>query len=710
DTGAAGCDSTDAPASQGLGVNGLASTPYNLAVGGTQFNDSQGTYWAATNSATDFSSALGYIPEWAWNESCVNGSCIAAGGGGRSAIYPKPDWQNAPGVPGDGARDLPDVSFNASEGIPYLTCAGMNCQPGQYTTAAGTSASTQAFASALALLVQETGEWQGLIAPELYRFAASQPAGACNAATGSNPNCIFNDVTTGSNAVPCTGGSPNCANGDTAQGDGSPAYPGGVGYDLATGLGSVNIANLINAWPTSAPAASQTTLSVSPGAITHGQSVTCQVSVSSGGSTPVGTVAVEDGAGPGALVLGTAQVQAGTATLNLGDLPGGADTLIAQFSGTSAFAPSTSAAVSVQVAPEPSATALHVRQQDIRGNGTTVTSTYYGSYMALDAAVTGASGVGTRSGTVSFLADGEPVSGSPVLLNGGSSAGIQLPLLSVGAHQFGATFSGDPSLGRSAALDVALSVQAAPTNTTAKITEFTLPNGSEQALIQVGVDSTQIEMPDSVMAGTVTVTGPGGAVLGTHPSGSQFLGPFFNDKINGGASFTVPVPAGPPMQVTAHFSGDPNFQDSDSAPALLDSGGFLLSAQQAKLAEATGGAATFQVTASLTSPLLNPLVNLACDIGDTPCALSTPSVTLTPSSPTATFDVTVSVGSAAQFPPIPAGPPKPWLGWAGLAILTAAAARSRRRLGHWACAGTLLLATACGGSPVKKTQTRANPP
>src|SRR6185437_6707276 len=282
DTGAAGCDSTDAPASQGLGVNGLASTPYNLAVGGTQFNDSQGTYWAATNSATDFSSALGYIPEWAWNESCVNGSCIAAGGGGRSAIYPKPDWQNAPGVPGDGARDLPDVSFNASEGIPYLTCAGMNCQPGQYTTAAGTSASTQAFASALALLVQETGEWQGLIAPELYRFAASQPAGACNAATGSNPNCIFNDVTTGSNAVPCTGGSPNCANGDTAQGDGSPAYPGGVGYDLATGLGSVNIANLINAWPTSAPAASQTTLSVSPGAITHGQSVTCQVSVSSG--------------------------------------------------------------------------------------------------------------------------------------------------------------------------------------------------------------------------------------------------------------------------------------------------------------------------------------------------------------------------------------------------------------------------------------------
>jgi subtilase family serine protease len=104
DTGAAGCD-PNAPvpapgAVNGLGINGIGSTPYNTAVGGTEFNETgagessspgttNATFWSVNNSAT-FESALGYISEMVWNESCTD--CISdedslgASGGGVSVI------------------------------------------------------------------------------------------------------------------------------------------------------------------------------------------------------------------------------------------------------------------------------------------------------------------------------------------------------------------------------------------------------------------------------------------------------------------------------------------------------------------------------------------------------------------------------------------------------------------------------------------------
>ena len=65
DSGSAGCDdpSSTAPASQGFAVSGLASTPYNVAVGGTEFNDATAsTYWNSSNNA-QVASAKSYIPE-----------------------------------------------------------------------------------------------------------------------------------------------------------------------------------------------------------------------------------------------------------------------------------------------------------------------------------------------------------------------------------------------------------------------------------------------------------------------------------------------------------------------------------------------------------------------------------------------------------------------------------------------------------------------
>ena len=78
DTGSAGCENQNAPApnpaTTGLQVNAFASTPFNVAVGGTDFNDgtTQTTYFNATNDPNTLASAKGYIPESTWNESCTN--------------------------------------------------------------------------------------------------------------------------------------------------------------------------------------------------------------------------------------------------------------------------------------------------------------------------------------------------------------------------------------------------------------------------------------------------------------------------------------------------------------------------------------------------------------------------------------------------------------------------------------------------------------
>jgi subtilase family serine protease len=74
DQGSAACDYDASDAINGLAVNGLASTPWNVAAGGTDFNqyNQWSQYWNATNASLTQGSALGYIPEMTWNESCTN--------------------------------------------------------------------------------------------------------------------------------------------------------------------------------------------------------------------------------------------------------------------------------------------------------------------------------------------------------------------------------------------------------------------------------------------------------------------------------------------------------------------------------------------------------------------------------------------------------------------------------------------------------------
>jgi hypothetical protein len=158
---------------------------------------------------------------------------------------------------------IPDVSLFAGDGLVgsfYIICQQDTNNPsstpcslsannqGQsfFEGVGGTSVSTQVMGAIFSLLVQKTGGNLGLPNPTLYSLAASQNAGSCNSAAPSS-SCIFNDVTVGTISAPCVKGSPNCN--VATQGDANgilTGYNAGVGYDLATGLGSVNVCNLVN--------------------------------------------------------------------------------------------------------------------------------------------------------------------------------------------------------------------------------------------------------------------------------------------------------------------------------------------------------------------------------------------------------------------------------------------------------------------------------
>lgn len=258
DSGAAGCDlASSARAVDGRGVNGLCSSPYSVCVGGTQFSDSNySLYWGASNS-TIMGSALSYIPEAVWNASAASG--LWSGGGGASAYYVKPAWQSGVGIPADGRRDVPDVSLTAAVHDGYLIF--MN---GDNMVSGGTSAASPSFAGLMALVVESRGARQGNPGPVLYSLANNQRFGGA---------AVFHDVKVGNNSVP-----------------GVTGYAAGAGYDLATGLGSVDASVLVNHWKDAAGAAGLH-LSLSTGAVSvargGSEKTTARVSLSGGFDAPV---------------------------------------------------------------------------------------------------------------------------------------------------------------------------------------------------------------------------------------------------------------------------------------------------------------------------------------------------------------------------------------------------------------------------------------
>jgi subtilase family serine protease len=223
DSGAAGCDPASADsASSDSGVNASCSSPYTTCVGGTQFNEgaSPNQYWSVRSDPVTHGSALGYIPEVAWNESGADGGQgLWASGGGISMVYPAPDFQTNyfGSIPG---RAVPDVSLAAAVGHDgYMVCLAK----GNFVPIGGTSAAAPSFAGIMALVVQQQGGRVGTLNPQLYLLGAVQFSGG---------PAIFHDVTVGDNNVPGA----------------KQYYKAAPAYDAVTGWGSVDATALVANW------------------------------------------------------------------------------------------------------------------------------------------------------------------------------------------------------------------------------------------------------------------------------------------------------------------------------------------------------------------------------------------------------------------------------------------------------------------------------
>ena len=619
DSLSAGCDAAGSTfATKGLAVSGAASTPYNVAVGGTDFDESgnQSTYWNTTNDPATGRSAKSYIPEMAWNISCAQfgisgcannatNSGNAGAGGGPSSIYLKPSWQMGPGVPADGHRDIPDVSLFAAASSStsfYFVCESdkdPNQAPCSLSTTSpfllgigGTSISAQAFAGVMALVnhyqqMHGHSARQGNANYVLYQMAA-QPNASCNSTTApvGSSSCIFYDTTKGNISADCQLNALNCGGPGPFTGvlvdpnnSGTPAWSTTAGFDLATGLGSVNVQNLATNWAGSTFTPTATTLTVSPTTITHGQPATVNITVAptAGSGTPTGDVSLianpaGSGRGMGLFTLSGGAVTNQTTS----SLAGGTYGLVAHYAGDGTFAGSDSTPVSVTVSPEPSKTLLSLVTFDFMTGkvlNTNATTAPYGSPYILRIDV-GNSTLASSSlcsqsnpltcptGSINLSSDGASLDAGTYKLNSKGFTEDLAIQLSGGVHNLQAQYSGDSSYQASTGATT-LTITPAPTS----ISAF----GS--CCVTVGAPFT---IPVTVMAtsngvvptGTVTLFQDGGQT----PSGSATLAPLSSagDTRSAQASVSLSIATSGFHNFTVKYSGDQNYAASSGATNSID--------------------------------------------------------------------------------------------------------------------------------------------
>ncbi len=342
-----------------------------------------------------------------WRNLCGAGDTSTGSSYGSLTLvndgWPKPSWQTGvTGIPADGVRDLPDVSLFAGNGgfdsatLVCVTQDGATCtsiadtecfNAGTCTTGAeeigGTSVATPEMAGVMALINQKAGAAQGNPNSALYAIAAKQTYASCSAESGSTSNgCYFNDVDQGTNAQPCAvsgldvveggaiyegGGnwgqstgalgqaSPNCSIINSGDVIGTLAgYSAATGYDLASGLGSLNITNVVDAsgaW-TATAGTKTATAAINLGgvtSITASQSLSVTVTVSGTSGTPTGNVTLSASANG---YSSTQTLSGGTATFTIPAntfTSNGTVTLTAYYSGDGNYAASTSSTATFTV-------------------------------------------------------------------------------------------------------------------------------------------------------------------------------------------------------------------------------------------------------------------------------------------------------------------------------------------------------------------------
>jgi hypothetical protein len=628
DSGSAGCDPDPSGLSpnaaiDGLAVSGIASTPFNVAVGGTDFDASAqpvtppNQYWSATNGPT-FASALMYIPETTWDDSncaaiypsaCTavdpQGADLAAGSGGPSncAIfsgsncstgYPIPPYQIGVNKLFTTVRTLPDVSLfasNGQNGVAVIVCQaddpnnqnGASCSLNtpftDFSLVGGTSAATPPFGAIVALVNQAAGGRQGNINYGLYFLAANDAnytSGKCNSSLGSTPatGCVFNDVTKGNIGVACLQGSPSlvdgkttwCAGSNATNGvtvfNGSVAFGAGPEYDVATGLGSVNVANLLTKWSTFLRTGTTTTVSNPSSGAASGTNFTATVTVTPAGAT--GDVSLTALASDGVTILGSFgpfTLSGGTVAASTTLLPPGAASITANYGGDATHAGSTSAplalAAAVSGAGLSSTTVLGWVSQNPNGTFNTPTTGNqnfpYGTPVGyiLSIAVTAANGNSCSfaapkttpttaapcpTGTITLTScspvmspctNGNPQKDFPngpvnfatnvAKLNNNGIAEDQPINLNVGSYGIVAAYSGDGNFGPSTSNTLSVTLTQASTSTTvaSSLGTITTPPTTVTLSAAVGTTSNGDAPCGTADGGTVAFTAGGSPVTGT---------------------------------------------------------------------------------------------------------------------------------------------------------------------------------------------------
>jgi hypothetical protein len=708
DNGSAGCDdAADDYATQGQAVNGLASTPYNVAVGGTDFyyssynqgdtaiNTQLESFWSTTASNTTPALTIkGYIPEQPWNDSQFGlnlfsyyadsgeqDTTIAAGSGGASNCvtlntsgncaggYAKPSWQSPttiPSIPNDNVRDLPDVSLFAANGpndsyYPICAtdgdCTQVNNGFTQIFGVGGTSASTPAFAGMMALVDQSMagsgnpdgrqGQADYILYPLYSQFQS-----------GATPP--YHDVINGTNSVPCNidttesgqAESPDCiainssldyagiddpTYGVADEGQigipNTPWYNAASGYDLATGLGTIDAYNLVTNWSKVTLTASSTTMNSVSSPISLGTSVTIGGTVT--GSSPTGTVALmTDSTEPLQAGQGVFKLTNGSYSGSYSNLPGGTYHIWTYYSGDSNNGPSSSTPVEVTVGTGTSAVDFNIFSPVGPGYASSLGT----NFTSAGSSISGGVDYGTQFNLSAVIAPSSQASAEQSCIISGSCSGISFPTptgavtfadngstidtaalnaqgeaayyraFGVGSHSVTASYSGDSSYSSSTASAITFSIiQDTPTLSVTASNYLSSQGAYGTQANQPTVLNVQIENGSGYAAataqpptGAVTVSGlPSG--VPTSATLTAAVDPTTGAP-EGIATFTIPANTTGNYTATFSYQGDSNYKSASeqfSVPVEGFTGG-TASTTAATMSGSISPGSTIMVTGTVT--------------------------------------------------------------------------------------------------------------
>ena len=632
------------------GTNGVSAKGY---IPEQVWNDAEEYGLVCSQASPPAFCSNNLITNWATSQTYFG---LSGGGGGVSNCvtadtnyvclsgFPQPSWQaglNVSAVNPGGIGEIssstptrysPDVSLLASANLPgYLVCthsgSSSSCDSpttgitdmlnacfagtGSCTIYGGTSVSTPVFAGMVALLNQDVvasglqaTPGLGNINPTLYSLAAK-----------NSTNGAFNPVTTPStgaysNGVFCTAGTPTgqpvalqCPSGGFLGFEAYNSDPT-TGYNLVTGLGSVNASHLAAAWVANT-ATTTTTVTSNLNPANLGDSVTFTATVARtvpGTPVPTGTVTFKDGTttlGTGTLAtVGSDQ----EATFTTSTLTVGTHSITAVYGGDDDNAASTSSVLSQVINGDATTTTL-VSSLNPADQGVAVTFT----------ATVGTAGSHPPTGTVTFKDGGTSIGTGT--LNGSLMATFTTSTLTIGTHSITAVYGGDSYNSGSTSSTVNQVIAAVTTTTTV---------ASSLNPAQFGASVIFTATVARSIAGTPAPTGTVTFKDGTTTLGTGTLATVGSDQE---ATFTTSTLTVGTHSITAVYAGDAYNSGSTSSTLsqVIDPLTFTFvssgSASHTVLAGQTSMTYTFTATPTSGTTFVNA-VNLACSFSPTDTTLT----------------------------------------------------------------------------------------